>query len=64
MTLRSRNRMAWAVFNRVVGDNISTFSEAEVGMWERIEYLRAWHFQESPRRPMWLEHLGEVIAMV
>lgn len=56
--------MAWAVFNRVVGDNISAFVETEVGVWERIEYVRACHFQESPRRPVWLEHLGEVIAMV
>lgn len=38
--------MAWAVFNRVGGDNISTFVKTEVGMWER-EYVRACPIPES-----------------
>lgn len=33
-------------------------------MWEKKKYLRACPFQESPRRLVWLEHLGQMIAVV
>lgn len=45
-------------------DSISTFVEIGVGMWEKMKYLRAGPFQESPRRLVWLEPLGEMIAVV
>lgn len=45
-------------------DSIATFVEIGVGMWEKKKYLRACPFQESPRRLVWLEHLGEMIAVV